>query len=80
MITTIKIHQPNHEPTGETYAVLVRTALGEVRIPCWTLDEASDIRDSVFDVGLSCRILGLPTTLAVAGFDDTIDELPEVED
>jgi hypothetical protein len=73
MIVSHTIHNPHHEPTGETFAVLVKTALGETRIPCWTLAEAQDIRDSVFDVGLTCRILGLPMTLAVVSFDDGDD-------
>lgn len=82
MITT-HIHNPHHEPAGETFAVVVRTATGEVKVPCWTLAEANDIRDSVFDVGLSCRVLGLPTVIGFAGFfEDGADRaaLPDIAD
>lgn len=81
-IVTHKIHNPHHEPTGESYAVVLRTAAGETRIPCWTLEEAQDIRDSVFDVGLTCRILGLPSYQAAAGFgaEGEAEGLPEITD
>jgi len=82
MIRKLKIHNPHHEATGETFAVVVRTALGETRVPCWTEAEANDIRDSLLDAGLQVRVIGMPTMLAYAGFgrEEDVAALPPIDD
>jgi len=72
----------HHNKNGSTYSVEIRTAGGIIRVPCETLDEAQEIRESVFDAGLSCLIKGLPSYHAYAGFGavDDVAVLPEVED
>jgi hypothetical protein len=83
MIRTLKIHNPHHEATGETFAVIVRTALGETRVPCWTEAEAQDIRDSLLDAGMTVRVIVTPTMLAATGFfEDEADvaALPDALD
>ncbi|HEY7427449.1 MAG TPA: hypothetical protein VH682_24660 [Gemmataceae bacterium] len=75
MIHTHTIRNPHHEATGQTFAVEVQTAAGKQRVPAWTLEEANDLRDSILDAGLSCRIIGAPTVLAATGFFDSLDDV-----
>jgi len=80
-MTTLRVYQPHHEPTGETFAVVVTLDGGvTVRVPCWTAEEAGQVRDDALDAGYRARILGLPFTGCAVGFPVRTGPLPEVRD
>jgi len=77
---TLRIFQPHHQPTGETFAVIITTGAGIIEVPCWTAQEAGQVRDAALDAGYRARILGLPLHLTAAGFPKLAGPLPAIED